>query len=55
MLAFELHIFVEHDVSSASKCDYKVDLGANFSLNAKRKKMLKKNIFPLTAKKMLPS
>ena len=42
MLVFELDILVEHDVSSASKCDCKVDFGANFSLNAKRKKCLKK-------------
>ena len=57
MLAFELDILVEHDVSSASKCDCKVDFGTNFSLNAKRKNMFKKerNIFPSTAKKCCPS
>ena len=41
MLAFELDILVKHAVTSASTCDCKVDLGANFSLNAKKKKKKK--------------
>lgn len=39
-VAFERDILVEHAVSSAGECGWKVDFWANFSLTVKRKKIM---------------